>query len=94
MRFVLFALLLTFAACATPGPTQPAPDARVIEAAERAFAADAAERGWAEHFLAAGDPAPRETTVAAEGKAERAPLSRLAQLAQVLLLANETAFVD
>jgi hypothetical protein len=55
---------------------------------------DAAERGWAEQFLAAGDSAAGEPAVAAEVQTERPPLSRLAQLAQVLLLANETAFVD
>ena len=65
-------------------------------------APDAAERGWAEEFLAAEpseSPAPPPPSVATEDKATggnsaRPPLSRLAQLAQVLLLANETAFVD
>jgi hypothetical protein len=62
-------------------------------------APDAAERGWAEEFLAAelADlPAPGAATEdrATGGSVARAPLSRLAQLAQVLLLANETAFVD
>lgn len=53
-----------------------------------------AEREWAEQFLAAEAPVPPAPAVAAEGKAGRPPLTRLAQLAQVLLLANETAFVD
>jgi len=62
-------------------------------------APDPAERGWAEEFLAAEPLAPPAPGAATEGKATggngaRPPLSRLAQLAQVLLLANETAFVD
>jgi len=62
-------------------------------------APDPAERGWAEEFLAAEPLAPPAPGGATEGKATggngvRPPLSRLAQLAQVLLLANETAFVD
>jgi hypothetical protein len=60
-------------------------------------APDAAERGWAEQFLAAelsDPPAPPTSSKATESNPARPPLSRLAQLAQVLLLANETAFVD
>jgi hypothetical protein len=57
-------------------------------------APDAAERDWAAQFLAAEIPVPAEPSGGMEGKVGRPPLSRLAQLAQVLLLANETAFVD
>ncbi|MBM3842264.1 MAG: DUF1553 domain-containing protein [Verrucomicrobia bacterium] len=77
--------------------TAAAPGSARLEALFRCVhqrAPDPAEREWAEHFLAAEAPAPPEPTVAAEGKPGRPPLSRLAQLAQVLLLANETAFVD
>lgn len=79
MRFMLIALslALSFAvtACATPAPTPPAPDARVIEDAERAFAADAAERGWVASFrrhaaadaivLWSGDPGDPQQELAA-----------------------------
>ena len=84
------ALAARVEAAAAPGPAR-------VEALFRFVhqrVPDAAERGWAEQFLAAAESAPREPTVGADGQGERSPLSRLAQLAQVLLLANETAFVD
>ncbi|MFZ9745458.1 MAG: PSD1 and planctomycete cytochrome C domain-containing protein [Opitutaceae bacterium] len=55
---------------------------------------DAAEREWAAQFLAEEPVALPVADAPGAVPAARPPLSRLAQLAQVLLLANETAFVD
>jgi hypothetical protein len=55
---------------------------------------DADELAFAREFLAATDEPAPAAAGASETKVAAAPFGRLAELAQVLLLSNETAFVD
>ncbi len=55
MRFALIALAFALAACAQE-PAPPADPVAEVIAAERAFAADAARRGWVEAFLTHAAP--------------------------------------
>jgi len=50
------ALVFLVMACATTPAPQPLANASVIEAAERAFAADAGQRGWVESFRSHAAP--------------------------------------
>lgn len=55
---------------------------------------DADELAFARAFLAANEELETPASPASDAKATVAPFGRLAELAQVLLLSNETAFVD
>ncbi|MFM8335643.1 MAG: DUF1553 domain-containing protein, partial [Opitutaceae bacterium] len=55
---------------------------------------DADELSFAREFLAAAGDPDSAPSGASDTKSAAAPFSRLAELAQVLLLSNETAFVD
>ena len=84
------ALAARVEAAAAPGPARL--DALFRFVHQRA--PDSAEWQWAEQFLAAEAFVPPVPPTPAADQGERPPLTRLGQLAQVLLLANETAFVD
>ncbi|MFM8619854.1 MAG: DUF1553 domain-containing protein, partial [Opitutaceae bacterium] len=92
-----FALEMARAAAARAAPAAAEASGGEIEALFRIVhqrRPEAEELAFAREFLAAaGDPVSAAPGVS-DTKAAAAPFGRLAELAQVLLLSNETAFVD